>query len=141
MLYHFVFWLIRQTGLCVTALPAFPNGHPACAGLKGLHGGVGRIKKSIRGFFDGCRIAMQFCMLLSRPPWLDIGWQHETSNKTLKMSQRVPVTEKIKESSLKGPSLLFSYVPLPHFECFICTRDAATQNLDIEIDHLYGIYL
>ncbi len=27
--------------------------------------------------------------------------------------RRVPVTEKIKESSLKGPSLLFSYVPPP----------------------------
>ena len=49
---------------------------------------------------------------------------HEPSNQTLKMSQRAPVTEKIKESSLKGPSLLFSYVPLPHFEYFICTRNA-----------------
>ena len=28
------------------------------------------------------------------------------------------MTEKIKESSLKGPSLLFSYVPLAHFDSF-----------------------
>ena len=44
------------------------------------------------------------------------GLQHETKCKEFKISQRVPATEKIKESSLKGPSLLFSCVPLPHFE-------------------------
>ena len=44
------------------------------------------------------------------------GLQHETKCKEFKMSQRVPATKKIKESSLKGPSLLFSCVPLPHFE-------------------------
>ncbi|HAK68873.1 MAG TPA: hypothetical protein DCM57_04325 [Treponema sp.] len=32
------------------------------------------------------------------------GLQHETKCKEFKMSQRVPATEKIKESSLKGPS-------------------------------------
>ena len=26
-------------------------------------------------FSKDCRIALQFCMLLSRPPWLDIDWQ------------------------------------------------------------------
>ena len=42
---------------------------------------------------------------------LPSGLQHETKCKEFKMSQ-----QKIKESSLKGPSLLFSCVPLPHFE-------------------------
>ena len=41
---------------------------PACGGLATppFQSGVGRIKKSIRGFFYDCRIAVQFCMLLSR---------------------------------------------------------------------------
>ena len=64
----------------VTALPPFGNPHPACAGLKGLHGGVRRIKKSLHGFFEDCRIARQFCMLLTRHPWLDTAWQERYKN-------------------------------------------------------------
>ncbi len=32
-------------------------------------------KKSIHGFCQDCRIARQFCMLLSRHPWLFTSWQ------------------------------------------------------------------
>ena len=73
------------------------------------------------------------------------GLQHEKSTEKFKMSQWVPVTEKIKESSLKGPSLLFSYVPLTHFEFLTCIRDAEfllvarkfSENLG---DNIVGIF-
>ena len=45
-----------------------------------LHGGVRRIKKSLHGFFYDCRIATQFCMLLTRHPWLDTYWQERVKN-------------------------------------------------------------
>ena len=60
-------------------------------------------------------------------PWL----QHEMSIQKFKMSQRVPTGSvassrngKNQGIPLKGPPLLFSYVPLPHFEHFIYTGDA-----------------
>ncbi|HBG65536.1 MAG TPA: hypothetical protein DDW78_03590 [Treponema sp.] len=49
----------------------------------------------------------------SRP---DSGLQHETVIQASKRSQRITVTEKNKESSLKGSSLFFSYVPPAPFE-------------------------
>ena len=37
-----IYFMANSTDMpIVTALPAFPNGHPACAGLAGFHGGVG----------------------------------------------------------------------------------------------------
>ena len=37
-----IYFMANSTDMpIVTALPAFPNGHPACAGLTGFHGGVG----------------------------------------------------------------------------------------------------
>jgi len=54
---------------------------PACGWP--LHGGVRCIKKSLHGFFYDCRIALQFCTLLSRHPWLDVGWQERLKNPSM----------------------------------------------------------
>jgi len=40
-----------------------------------LQSRVGRLKKSLLGFFEDCRSALHFCRLPSRPPWLGIFWQ------------------------------------------------------------------
>ncbi|MBQ5499668.1 MAG: hypothetical protein IIT73_07730, partial [Treponema sp.] len=41
------------------------------------------IKKSLHVFFYDCRIALQFCTLLSRHPWLDVGWQERLKNPSM----------------------------------------------------------
>jgi hypothetical protein len=43
-----IYFMANSTDMpIVTALPAFPNGHPACAGLAGFHGGVGLFTPSL----------------------------------------------------------------------------------------------
>ena len=50
--------------------------------------GVGRIKKSLLGFFYDCRIARQFCMLLSRHPWLVTALQERLKSLRLKTNHQ-----------------------------------------------------
>ena len=40
-------------------------------------------KNSSMTFLNDCRIALQFCTLLSRHPWLDIGWQERLKNPSI----------------------------------------------------------
>ncbi|MBQ1794733.1 MAG: hypothetical protein II110_03530, partial [Treponema sp.] len=40
-------------------------------------------------FFRDCRIARQFCMLLSRPPWLNTGRQESEKNPVIPKQRTV----------------------------------------------------
>ena len=48
--------------------------HAAKPPSMAFYGLASTSKKSILGFFEDCRIALQFCMLLSRHPWLFTSW-------------------------------------------------------------------
>ena len=63
----------RQPGALPPAVCVSKN-QPATRAAP-LHGGVCRPEKSLRGFLGDRRFALQFCTLLTRPPWLDIAWQ------------------------------------------------------------------
>ena len=64
-----------------------------------------RAKKYIHVFCQDCRIAMQFCMLLSRHPWLFTNWQVRAKNPSLDF---LWIEESLCNSSCaKPPSMAF----------------------------------